>query len=100
MSLAKNGSIRCDWCGRLTGNKDGEYTAPDGASAHYIRQPEWERFPGGRTDVGSVESDRDICEECESNKCLGCGSGQIVKLRPWGGKCSDCGFCWGTTAGC
>jgi len=103
MSRMKNGSIRCDWCGRLTRNENGEYTKPDGVSAGYIVQPEWQRFPGGRTDVGSIPSEDDICEECAANRCSGCGSDLIVRATPsggvgpfgWGGRCKACGYEWG-----
>lgn len=63
MSRFRKHGVRCDWCGKFTSNANGEYQKPDG-SAGYIVQPEWERFPGGRTDVGSVQSTNDICEEC------------------------------------
>lgn len=105
MSQTRNGGIRCDWCGRLTRNRSGEYTRPDGVSAGYIVQPEWERFPGGDPTRESIPSERDICEECAADRCPGCGSGRIVHQSPatpgavgWGGRCKACGFSWGLPA--
>lgn len=47
MSLAKNGSIRCDGCGKLSRTKDGYYRRPDG-TAGYIRG----------------QAKEDYCDEC------------------------------------
>ena len=101
MSRMKNMAIRCDWCGKLTRSRDGEYVRPDG-SAGYIVQPEWERFPGGRTDNGSIPSENDICEECAANLCPACGSEAVVTITPtipgpagWGGRCKACSHIWG-----
>lgn len=101
MSLMKNGSIRCDWCGKLTRSDRGEYLKPDGVSAGYIVQPEWERFPGGDMKADSIRSTNDICEECADSLCPFCGSSQIVKPTPaiagpvgWGGRCKACHKSW------
>ncbi len=101
MSRTRNNAIRCDWCGRLTRNVNGEYTRPDGVSAGYIVQPEWERFPGGVTTDGSIESNNDVCEECAAGRCPACGSAAIVQITPavpgpdgFGGRCKDCGHEW------
>jgi hypothetical protein len=100
MSRAKNGSVRCDWCGRLSRSPDCAYTRPDG-SAGYIVQPEWERFPGGDPTADSIQSTNDICEECAGNLCPACGSDAVVNLTPaapgpsgWGGRCKACGHQW------
>lgn len=100
MSLTKNGCTRCDWCGKLSNNKLGEYTKPDGACVGYINQPEWYRTESG-ADKG-IDDGSDICEECEDNRCPGCGSDQIVHMRPgiagplgWGGRCKACKYEWG-----
>lgn len=103
MSLTKNKCRRCDWCGKITRNQNGEYTRPDGVSAGYIRQPTWERFPAGdETSTNQVQSENDICEECEADLCPGCGSDQVVNIAPaipgptgWGGRCKACGYQWG-----
>ncbi len=93
MSRARNGSIRCDWCGKLTASQDGAYRLPghtDGAVG-YMHSPDWDK-----------DSDTDICEECFRNHCPLCGSAKIVHTVPqvpgpigWGGRCKDCGGHWG-----
>ena len=102
MSVTKNGCVRCDWCGKLSKNKQGEYTKPDGVNAGYIHQPEWERFPEGRSDLSSIPSNNDICEECAEDCCPACGDTSIVRTTPtvagpggWGGRCKKCAFVWG-----
>lgn len=103
MSLTKNGCTRCDWCGKLTRDRDGHYLKPDGVNYGRIVQPEWQRFPGGdQTSQNQIQSDDDICEECEYNRCPGCGSDQIVHTKPgiagpigWGGRCKACKYEWG-----
>lgn len=102
MSVTWNKCVRCDWCGRLSRNRLGEYTKPDGVSAGYIRQPDWFRNEDGSnryTDDGT-----DICEECAADRCPGCGSDQIVTTTPtvpgpagWGGRCKACNHHWGMT---
>ncbi len=101
MSLTKNRAVRCDWCGRLSRNPNGEYAKTDG-TAGYIVQPEWERFPGGDPTATSVPSSSDICEECAADLCPACGSAEIVKTTPvvagpmgWGGRCKSCNHQWG-----
>lgn len=99
MSATKNNAVRCDWCGKLSSNQLGEYTKPDGRSAGYINSPEWER-----NEDGSYKEDggwADICEECEANRCPGCGSDQVVSSIPafpgptaWGARCEACGHEW------
>jgi hypothetical protein len=91
MSRMKNGSIRCDWCGKLTRSRDGEYTKPDGVSAGYIHSPDWEK-----------DGPMEICEECAEDRCPFCGSEKIVKTTPsvpgpggWGGRCKACAKSWG-----
>ena len=90
MSLVKNKSVRCDWCGKLSRHPRGEYTKPDGVSVGYINAPNWD--PSGADD---------ICEECEGSRCPGCGSDAIVSVTPsvpgprgWGGRCKACGYEW------
>ncbi len=93
MSQMKNGSIRCDWCGKLTGSRDGAYLLAgrtDGATG-YMHSPDWDK-----------DSASDICEECFYDHCPHCGSSNIVHLTPvvpgpigWGGHCKDCGKDWG-----
>lgn len=73
MSRTKNGATRCDWCGKLTRSKDGEYLKPDGVSAGYIVQPEWLRFPGGDPTQPNIPTELDICEECFEARCPLCG---------------------------
>jgi hypothetical protein len=58
MSLAKNSSVRCDWCGRLSRNALGEYVRPDG-SAGYIGCPDWAK------EDAAGDDGRDICTDCE-----------------------------------
>lgn len=101
MSRTRNGCIRCDWCGRLTRDKDAHYRKPDGTYGVVV-QPEWTRFPGGDPTVPSIPDDRDICEECAADLCPGCGGGRIVRTTPaapgptgWGGRCKDCDHTWG-----
>jgi hypothetical protein len=103
MSRTANNGTRCDWCGRISRAKDCGYTKPDG-TAGYIVQPEWQRFPGGDHTADSIPSSDDICEECASNRCPGCGSDQIVHKSPvvagptgWGGRCKACKHEWGMT---
>ena len=81
MSLCKNNSIRCDWCGRLTRNKNGEYRKTDG-SAGYIHQPEWTRFPDGDPTRMSLPDSRDICEECSEMR--DCKTGELFQFREEG----------------
>ena len=77
---------RCDWCGKFSTNRIGEYTKPDGISCGYINTPDWER----ENDQG-----HDICEECYANLCPHCGSDQIVTGPDgWGGRCKACGKRW------
>lgn len=102
MSMTKNKCVRCDWCGKLSNNRNGEYTRPDGRSAGYIHQPEWERFPGGDATAHNLSTDNDICEECAEDRCPACGSGSLVRTTPsvagptgWGGRCKACHFTWG-----
>ena len=52
MSPAKGKRIRCDWCGKLSNNRRGEYTRQDG-SAGYINCADAENDDG-----------RDKCDEC------------------------------------
>jgi hypothetical protein len=56
MSLIRNGSCRCDWCGRLSRNQLGQYTRGDG-SAGYIHSPDWDK-----------DGAQDICEECSEKR--------------------------------
>ena len=42
MSRFNKTGVRCDWCGKFANNESGEYRKPDGVSAGYIHQPEWE----------------------------------------------------------
>ena len=105
MSRPKNGCTRCDWCGKLTRDRDAHYLKPDGVNYGRIVQPEWTRFPGGEETAGSMPDDRDICEECAEDHCPACGSERIVRLTPtmpgpsgWGGRCKACGWQWGLTA--
>lgn len=98
MSRFKGKGVRCDWCGKFSNNENGEYTKSDGISAGYIVQPEWERFPGGDHAVPSLQSDKDICEECADDLCRFCGSDLIVRQTPvvagphgWGYRCKTCG---------
>jgi hypothetical protein len=100
MSRVRNKSVRCDWCGKLSGNQNGEYRKWD-ETAGYIHQPEWERFPGGDPQQTSIQSENDICEECAAGLCPACGSSEIVSVSPaipgpdgWGGRCKQCGFNW------
>jgi hypothetical protein len=101
MSRFGKKGVRCDYCGKIANNENGEYTRPDGVSAGYIHQPEWERFPGGRTDASSLQSSNDICEECAAGLCPFCGSNRIVHTHPavpgpdgWGGRCKACEKMW------
>lgn len=56
--------VRCDFCGKIANNPDGEYTKPgtDNQVAYIHGPPEWERNPDGSTKPNAT--DRDICEEC------------------------------------
>lgn len=87
MGMTRNGAVRCDGCGKLSRHLLGEYTRPDG-TAGYINSH-------GRN------SDVDYCEECEADRCPGCGSDLIVHVTPatpgptgWGGRCKACGHRW------
>jgi len=86
--------FRCDWCGKIANNQNGEYERPvvNASGYHlagYIRQPDWDK-----------ESRYDICEECAANCCPFCGSDKIVRVTPpapgpYGcGRCKDCEKRW------
>ena len=51
MTMAVNGAVRCDGCGRLSRHPLGYYQRPDGTGGHICSQ--------GRN------SDQDFCDECE-----------------------------------
>lgn len=54
MGMNKNKTVRCDWCGRLSSNVNGEYERSD-KIAGYITTPErW----------GLHDDGRDICDDC------------------------------------
>lgn len=108
MSLTKNKCVRCDWCGKLTRDRDAHYLKPDGVNYGRIVQPEWVRFPGGDPTAEMVphpDEEKDICEECAADLCPACGSPKIVRTTPtvagptgWGGRCKACQFVWGLPA--
>jgi len=82
--------VRCDWCGKIANNPNGEYTKPDGISAGYIHSPDWDK-----------DGDDDICEECANDLCPFCGSFEVVRLTPsipgplgWASRCKKCGKDW------
>jgi hypothetical protein len=90
MSEATNGSVRCDWCGKLSRHPLGEYTRPGGVSVGYIRAPDWDK-----------DGEFDICRECAVGLCPSCGSAKVVRITPanpgpdgWGGRCKACGHRW------
>ncbi len=86
---------RCDWCGKIANNQDGEYQRPVTNAAGvnlagYIHSPDWDK-----------EGPRDICQECAENLCPYCGGKEIVHTHPgvpgplgWGGRCKTCGRSW------
>lgn len=89
MTLLRNRSHRCDFCGKLSRAEDGYYRKPDG-TAGYIHSPDWDK-----------DGPFDTCEECAEKRCPACGSAQIVNITPatpgptgWGGRCKDCGHKW------
>jgi hypothetical protein len=66
MSLCRNGAIRCDWCGKLSGHTrgitaPGEYLKADGLSVGYIRA-------ANRDEQGNALDDKDICDECNAKR--------------------------------
>lgn len=92
MSQFRKHGVRCDWCGKFSSHRSGEYTKPDGVSCGYIHIPEWER---------EHDQGHDICEECEANRCPKCGGDKVVKITPatpgpdgWGGRCKECCHRW------
>lgn len=48
--------VRCDWCGKIANNANGEYVGTDG-TAKYIHAPDWDKDGGA-----------DICEECANEE--------------------------------
>ncbi len=86
MSRFGNRGVRCDHCGKIANNPLGVYERRDG-SCGYIRQPEWERFPGGDPTVASIQTENDICQECSVHYCQACGNKGIE-----GGKCKACKY--------
>mgnify|MGYP007083471541 CR=1 FL=1 len=50
MSLMRNGTIRCDRCGKWSRHKQGEYTKPDGSA--------------GNINSKGLNGVEDWCEEC------------------------------------
>ena len=87
--------FRCDWCGKIANNPDGEYERPvrneRGCKlAGHIHAPHWDQ-----------EGSDDICEECASDLCPYCGSPEVVRVTPaspgpvgWGGRCKACNKEW------
>lgn len=102
MSQFGNRGVRCDWCGKFSTGPSGEYTKPNGISAGYIRQPEWEReHVDANGKHAPIDSDNDICEECAGDCCTFCGSDQLVRITPltpgptgWGYRCKACSKQW------
>jgi len=81
--------VRCDWCGKIANNTNGEYERPTGG-AGYIHSPDWDK-----------NSDMDACEECAEDRCPSCGSHKVVRVTPgipgphgWGGHCESCHYGW------
>lgn len=94
--------VRCDWCGKFSNHADGKYTKHDGTAIGYINQPQWER---NHVDASGkhcpIDSELDICEECEAGLCQKCGGDQLVRITPatpgpsgWGWRCKACGHRW------
>lgn len=92
MSAFGKRGVRCDWCGRFSANRGGEYTKPGTVGgAAYIHQ----------AFHGDDDNGTDICEECRDGVCPKCRSEKVVKITPaipgpdgWGGRCKVCGFGW------
>lgn len=84
MSRFGKEGCRCDWCGKFTNNRNGEYTKPNG-NAGYIHSPDWDK-----------NGSDDVCEECAGLLCPHCGSGGIVSASetPLRVQCKDCGRYW------
>jgi hypothetical protein len=90
MSIFRKTGRRCDWCGKFSMHRTGEYTKPDGISCGYMHAPEWDR-----------DGSADICEECAAGRCPKCGGAEVVNITPaipgpdgWGGRCKACGHRW------
>jgi hypothetical protein len=76
MSVIATGTVRCDWCGKLSRHQYGEYVRKDGA-AGYIRAPDWDK-----------SGKKDVCDDCVGDgteQCTVCGAGN--HLNP------DCKAC-------
>lgn len=56
MSLCKNGSVRCDVCGKLSRGKLGEYTRKDGLPGTI-----WSVESAGFT---NLPASNDVCDDC------------------------------------
>jgi hypothetical protein len=61
MSRFGKHGYRCNYCGKFTTSRDGEYTRPDG-SAGYMHDPVWAKG-----------TELDTCEECSEKRCWVCG---------------------------
>jgi hypothetical protein len=102
MSMFGKQGVRCDWCGKFSADRFGEYRKPDGIHFGRIRQPEWEReHYDADGKHAPIDSEFDICEECAANLCPNCGSDQVVRVTPmtpgpdgWGGWCKACEKRW------